>query len=126
GLEQFMPNLYVNLTPMGWAYTPDLTRPAYLRQTDGNAGLRLTWQASPRNKFNAFLDWQPHTHYNRNYGSLVSLEATTWAPSQPNMFGNANWSSPVSSRMLLEAGIGTSAVNYNPRRDVNGEWGAQR
>ena len=126
GLEQFMPNLYVNLTPMGWAYTPDLTRPAYVRQTDGNAGLRLTWQASPRNKFNAFFDWQPHTHYNRNYSSLVSLEATTWAPSQPNMFGNANWSSPVSSRMLLEAGIGTTAVNYNPRRDVNGEWGAQR
>ena len=126
GLEQYMPNLYVNLTPMGWAYTPDFTRPAYVRQTDGNAGLRLTWQASTRNKFNAFMDWQPHTHYNRNYSSLVSLEATTWTPAQPNTYATASWNSPVSSRLLLDAGIGTTMVNYNPRRDVNSEWGAQR
>ena len=126
GLDQYMPNLYVNLTPMGWAYTPDTTRPAYVRQTDGNAGLRLTWQATPRNKFNGFVDWQPHTHYNRNYSSLVSLEATTWTPAQPNYYATGSWNSPVSSNMLLDAGIGTTYVNYNPRRDEKGEWGAQR
>src|SRR5262245_22523514 len=121
-----MPNLYVNLTPTGWAYTPDTTRPAYVRQTDGNAGLRLTWQATPRNKFNGFVDWQPHTHYNRNYSSLVSLEATAWKRAQPNYYETGSCDPTVRSNMLLDAGIGTTFVNYNPRRDEKGEWGAQR
>ncbi|HUK33223.1 MAG TPA: hypothetical protein VLV86_04880, partial [Vicinamibacterales bacterium] len=126
GLEQYIPNLYVNLTPLGWTYTPDLSRPVWVEQKNGNGGLRLTWQASPRNKFSAFTDWQPYTNYNRNYGSLTSLEATTWTPTAPNQFSTASWKSTLTSRILLEAGAGRLNTDYTPRRDLLGVNGGLR
>jgi hypothetical protein len=126
GIEQYIPNLYVNTTPQGWAYTPDLTRPAWVEQKDSSGGIRLTWQASPRNKFSAFTDWQPHTYYNRNYGSLTSLEATTYSPAEPNQFTTAVWKSPVSNKLLLEAGVSYYDTIYTPQRDLDGTHGGLR
>ena len=126
GIEQYIPNLYVNTTPQGWAYTPDLSRPAYVEQKDSSGAIRLTWQGSPRNKFSAFTDWQPHTYYNRNYGSLTSLEATTYSPAEPNQFTTAGWKSPVSSRLLLEAGASYYDTIYTPQRDLSGTHGGLR
>ena len=126
GIEQYIPNLYVNTTPLGWAYTPDLSRPAYVEQKDSSGGFRLTWQATPRNKFSVFTDWQPHTYYNRNYGSLTSLEATTYSPAEPNQFSTAVWKSPVSSRLLLEAGGSYYDTIYTPQRDLAGTHGGLR
>src|SRR5688572_23049499 len=44
--------------PNAWTYEPDLTRRAMYDGTWLNVPLRLTWQASPRNKFNIFWDEQ--------------------------------------------------------------------
>jgi hypothetical protein len=126
GLEQYIPNLYVNLTPKGWVYTPDHSQPAWVEQKNGNGGLRLTWQASPRNKFSAFSDWQPYTNYNRNYGSLTSLEATTWTPTAPNQYSTLTWKSTVTNRLLLQVGLGRLNDEYTPRRDITGQNGGQR
>ncbi len=126
GIEQYIPNLYVNTTPKGWAYTPDLARPAYVEQKDSSGNIRLTWQASPRNKISAFTDWQPHTYYNRNYGSLTSLEATTYSPAEPNQFTTAGWKSPISNRILVEAGASYYDTIYTPQRDLTGTHGGLR
>ena len=91
------------------------------------AAIRLTWQASPRNKFSAFTDWQPHTYYNRNYGSLTSLEATTYSPAEPNQFTTAGWKSPVSNRLLLEAGASYyDTIYYAAARPVRHAWRSAR
>src|SRR5215471_5699985 len=126
GIEQYIPNLYVNLTPKGWTYTPDLSRPAWVEQKDSSGGLRLTWQASQRNKFSVFTDWQPHTYYNRNYGSLTSLEATTYSPAEPNQFSTVVWKSPINSKLLLEAGVSYYDTIYTPQRDLDGTHGGLR
>jgi hypothetical protein len=126
GIEQYIPNLYVNSTPQGWAYTADLSRPVWVEQKDSSGGLRLTWQASPRNKFSAFTDWQPHTYYNRNYGSLTSLEATTYSPAEPNQFTTAVWKSPITTKLLLEAGASFYDTIYTPQRDLTGTKGGLR
>ena len=34
-----------------WTYVPDLTKPAYSDRTWENYTPRITWQATPRNKF---------------------------------------------------------------------------
>ena len=44
--------------PNAWMYEPDPTRRAIYDGTWINVPLRLTWQATPRNKFNVFWDEQ--------------------------------------------------------------------
>ena len=44
--------------PNAWTYEPDLNRRAIYDGTWTNVPLRLTWQATPRNKFNIFWDEQ--------------------------------------------------------------------
>jgi hypothetical protein len=44
--------------PDAWTYEPDLSRRAIDDGTWKNTSLRLTWQATARNKFNVFWDEQ--------------------------------------------------------------------
>jgi hypothetical protein len=104
GVIQGRAGLFDNLTPLGWTYTPDLTRPAVARLTDKSRNMRLTWQATPKNKFNAFVDSQPHTVYQRSYQFQVTPEATAYAPF-PNFIASANWKSTVTNRILLDSNI---------------------
>ena len=49
--DQNIAGQFYNLNPPGsHVYTPDLSRPAYEGDRDGNQSLRLTWRASPKNK----------------------------------------------------------------------------
>jgi hypothetical protein len=94
-----------NLTPNAWVYTPDPNRPtAGQRNVDTSSALRLTWQATPRNKIALFHDFQPKYWYNRLISGTVSPEASQWAPYLPNYLSQVVWKSPVTSRFLLEAG----------------------
>jgi hypothetical protein len=93
-----------NLTPTGWVYTPDFNRPtASTKIADHSNSLRLTWQASMKNKFGFFFDRQPRDWNNRkNFNTPTSAEATTFSPYRPNFLAQVSWKSPISSRLLLE------------------------
>jgi hypothetical protein len=125
GIETFEPGLYVNSTPKGWAYTPVLSEPAWIEEKFGSGDIRLTWQASPRNKISAFTDWEPMTYMNRGFTSLTSLEATAYSPAEPNQWSEVRWSSPVTNRLFLEAGGTYYDLKYNPQRDLCGCNGGQ-
>ena len=114
-VSQYRAGIYYNLTPTAWAYTPDTTRPAFVEVTDGSYSARLTWQASARNKLNLYYDLQPHVVTHRNFDSLTSPEATNYTPYQPNYFTQAVWKSPVTNKLLLEAGVGGTSIDYNAR-----------
>jgi len=109
-------NLYYNKTPRSPVYTPDLDNQAHIEITDGSYSTRLTWQASPRNKFNLSYELQPHVVFQRGYTSLVSPEATAYTPYNPNYFAQAVWKSPVSNRLLVEGGFAMTDSDYNGRR----------
>ena len=126
GIQTYQPGLYLNTTPKGWAYTPDLSQPAWVEQTYGNGGIRLTWQASPRNKFSAFTDWEPFTFHNRGFSSLTSLEATAYSPAEPDQFSEVSWKSPINKRLYVEAGAAYYDLKYNPQRDLCGCHGGMR
>jgi hypothetical protein len=91
--------------PAVWSYEPELSRPAVLRTTWGNAQGRVTWQANAKNKIGVM--------YDRNFQCqcLGSVSATTAPeagqdrryPGMANTF--VDWTSPVTSRVLLEATV---------------------
>jgi hypothetical protein len=116
--ENYIAGLYYNLNagdPTKWTYSPDLGRQAYIYTIQPSASGRVTWQASPKNKFSFFYDHQP-----RDY-------TTTTATSSPESASEfvidsgriiaLGWTSPVTSRVLVEAQLATHTENLH-----NGAW----
>jgi hypothetical protein len=106
--EQSVAGIFYNLTPTGHAYTPDESRPADSIERNQNESLRLTIQATPRNKItlqhqNAS---QQRPYYGYSLGQLTNApEAIYWSKSVPMYQSQGGWSSPVTSKLLVEAGV---------------------
>jgi hypothetical protein len=117
--------------PTKWTYVPDLTRPAYSDRTWENVSGRVTWQATSRNKISAFWDEQQVCRKcdGMTQGITdplrVTPEAIGVSPLDPMRVNQTTWSSPVSSRLLVDAGVGGTyygSGNFerpgNPTRDL--------
>jgi hypothetical protein len=98
-----------------WTYDPDPSRQAIDDGTWKNGSLRLTWQATPRNKFNFWWDEQIVCQHCVGGGSRTGLvfaggiqspEAHGRTEGFPQRMAQATWSSPASNRLLLEASLG--------------------
>lgn len=104
-VEQAVSTRY-NLTPTAWVYTPDPSRPSgYTKSDDRSYSLRLTSQATTRNKVSVYFDYAPREWYNRSVSALVAPEASTYSPYLPNYLMQLTWKAPVSNRLLFEAGV---------------------
>jgi hypothetical protein len=106
--EQTLAGIYYNLTPTGHAYTPDLSRPADSLERNQNESLRLTWQVSPKNKVSLQHQnaSQQRPFYGYSLGQLTSApEAIYWSKSAPMYQSQGSWNAPVTSKLLLEAGV---------------------
>jgi outer membrane receptor protein involved in Fe transport len=110
-------SIYDNLTPRGFAYTPDLNNPAKLKLTQTSRNTRLTWQAAQKHKFNVFVDNAPQIAWHRGR-TLSAPEATNYSPYLPNIFMSGGWKSPITNQWLLEASIAHNASNYDQRRHI--------
>src|SRR5262249_47034136 len=111
GVTQFVAGSYYNATPTAWVYTPDFNRPATGEVSNDSKAIRLTWQATPKNKGSAFFDLSPFTHHNRGFAATIAPEAQTWPPIVPNNFAQVTWKSPMTNRVLLEGGAVFQAGN---------------
>lgn len=117
--------VYYNSTPLGWFYTPDLSRPAGNKNTDWDWGARVTYQVTPRNKFSAYWDQQIHTYHQRNADesatsvSVAAPEATNFTEEWPNYVLQMVWKSPINNKLFLEAGTSmyVTAIPTSPSRD---------
>ena len=133
GSTRYMPNVYYNLNagdPSHWLYAPDFGRPEYSDRTFENASMRLTWQATPRNKVGGF--WDAQTLCRTCTGATPGLsEPGRISPEAVGVLGRplhvsqATWSSPVNNRLLLDAGFGGTYFGVgnferqpNPTRDL--------
>ena len=85
------------------------------RLTD--ATLRLTWQASARNKISLHYDrgfkWRGHRPNNWIPASINEPISSTVQKNWLNYIGEAKWTSPITNRLLAEASIFHLPVNYN-------------
>jgi hypothetical protein len=74
---------------------------------------RITWQATPKNKFNFTYDEQRAC----NCGSVSASQSHEYYLSsyrfEPNRLFQATWSSPITSRLLLEAGYAATISQWN-------------
>jgi hypothetical protein len=114
GSTREVPNVFYNLNagdPAKWLYAPDYSRREYSDRTFENASARVTWQVSPRNKLGFFWDQQAlcRTCTGATPGNAeparVSPEAVG-VLGRPLQVSQATWSSPVTDRLLVEAGYG--------------------
>ena len=141
GSHRSVPGMYANLNagdPTKWTYQPDLTRQSRSAASYRIANLRLTIQATPRNKFSVFWDeqkpcagapWSAEFDGCRNqptsgfiYGGSPTFSPEAGGTGAGGTSGGyvnrfqrvqqATWSSPVSNRFLLEAGFGTYLARY--------------
>jgi hypothetical protein len=115
-------DMYYNADQFGWRYVADLSRPAPNLVTDEDWSLRLTWQATPRNKFMFYFDQQPHIIHQRNGTStspVYAPEATNTYRLWPNAVYTVVWKSPVTSRLFVDVGGGayTTAIATRASED---------
>ncbi|HEY3044849.1 MAG TPA: carboxypeptidase regulatory-like domain-containing protein [Vicinamibacterales bacterium] len=107
--------------PAAWIVDFDRDRPAFSDGPDKNGIVRLTWQVSPRNKVNLHWSEQYTSSNNKGGGSAtMTPEAAGRTLYQPSHIQQATWSSPYTSRLLVEAGWGTYQARYrnvSPRID---------
>ena len=126
-------SVYYNLNagdPNGWLYAPDVSRREYSDRTFENASGRLTWQATPRNKVSGF--WDAQSLCRTCTGATAGQpEPARVAPEAVGVLGRrldvtqATWSSPVTNRLIAEAGyggiffgVGNFERDPNPTRDL--------
>lgn len=107
--------------PNSWTYEPDLSRQAIQYGKWWSAALRLTWQASRRQKFSIFWDEQ----YRCAPPGGCPGASPTASPEAAALGGRAfndrvqqaTWTSPVTNRLLLEAGFGTHILSWGGEGD---------
>jgi hypothetical protein len=141
GSERTVPGMFANANagdPTKWTYLADTSRPAVLAASYRITALRLTAQATPRNKFTVFYDQQLPCEGGAAPGfsgdacrtsSADEVFAGSTAPPTPSAsaiaapetagyrdFGNrvtqVKWTSPLNNRLLLEAGTGMYRSRY--------------
>jgi hypothetical protein len=141
GSERTVPGMFANQNagdPTKWTYVADTSRPAVLAASYRITALRLTAQATPRNKFTVFWDQQRPCEGGAAVGytgsscrtspnefvyagstvpptpsaSAVAAPETAGYRDYGNRVSQAKWTSPVNNRLLLEAGFGMYISRY--------------
>ena len=137
GQRQDTQNVFYNQNagnPNAWTYVPDFDRPAFSDRTWENYTPRITWQISLRNKITGSWDEQPVCRKCSGTTSLTgspnfffptSPEADGHGEFNPQRVQQARWTSPLTNRLLLEAGFGTTyyewggkALENDPNQDL--------
>jgi hypothetical protein len=136
GSYRTVPGMFANKNmgdPTKWTYEADTSRPAVTAGSWRNAALRLTVQPTARNKFNFFWDQQLPCQgagflgteegcrqsgpdeiicgapgaSNPPCTATSAPEVGTYLSGYGQRVQQATWSSPISTRLLLEAGFGS-------------------
>ncbi|HXD73820.1 MAG TPA: TonB-dependent receptor [Vicinamibacterales bacterium] len=112
--------------PTKWLYAPDPANQMYSDRTWENVSGRITWQLSPRNKIGGF--WDEQATCRKCTGATTGItdpprvtpEATGVGATKPLRVPQLSWNSPVTSRLLLDAGWGGVYYGWgNMERDPN-------
>jgi hypothetical protein len=129
GQRQNTLNVYYNKNAglaSAWIYDPDLSQPAFSDRTWENYTPRLTWQISDRNKVTGSWDEQPVCRKCTGSTSLTGTPNFFWPTSpeaeghgefSPQRIQQARWTSPMTSKLLLEAGVGSTYYQWGGREE---------
>ena len=95
-----------------WVYVADPSKPAFNHANQTSINARITWQANQTNKFSFFYDKQTRCWCQRRLTPTTSPEGIS-----ANQYPRADllqttWSSPLTSRLLLDAGVSYRPENW--------------
>ncbi|MQA31130.1 MAG: TonB-dependent receptor plug domain-containing protein [Luteitalea sp.] len=93
-------------------YTPDLDRPADRYEYYRSFAVRLTWQASPRNKVNFYSDLQNSCTCRHVFAGFSAPEAQSGWKFWPQGLFQSTWTSPLTSRLLIDAGTSAQISHW--------------
>ena len=97
---------FFEFDPTDAVYDPNPARPAFENSYQKSVTLRLTTQATQNNKFSVYYNVAPR-HYPYLYTSRIRPPDASSNQRNPiNAHTTATWTSTVSNRLLLEAGMG--------------------
>jgi hypothetical protein len=116
--ENYLAGMYENQNAGkadAWLYVPDYSRQARFSTTDDGVNTRLTYQASARNKFNFFYQAVDRFWQDGRPNFSPDAFSHTEFPSKRLVMGS--WSSPLTSRLLIEARGMSFADNQRNERE---------
>ncbi len=94
-------------------YTPDLNRRSTVDEHNRTHTLRSTWQASQNNKFVFSVDVENNCDCKVGVSTgAETASAIRWSFANPNYLTQAVWRHPISSRLLIDAGVTTLIFNF--------------
>ena len=106
GLKLLPANTFYDTDPNDFVFEPDVARPGIDEQYDQSASLRLTWQATPGNKFAVYYNGAPRHRPFQGVSNRRTPEAARDQRNPLNWHGTTTWTGTIGSRILLEAGMG--------------------
>jgi hypothetical protein len=131
GSAQDIPGVYANANafdPAKWSYLKDPNVKARSVANKNIESIRLTGQVTPRNKVGFYYDYQANCAGSalvntgdrcRDRGDdWIGLGTSTTSPESANMWPErekitqATWSSPMTSRLLFEAGVSSFSSKW--------------
>ena len=118
-IHKYVADSFYNSDPLAWVFVPDRTRQGTDEQVHRNYAGRVTWQATPRNKFNFSYEKDRRITPHRRAAASVSPEATTYTPFYPNAIWTAVWRVPVNNKLLLDTGFMSYEQDWDERRQIN-------
>jgi hypothetical protein len=93
--------------PTAWTYEPDPARPAFRDTLSKNGAFRLTWQANAKNKlafaYENLSTCQCSTDVGTTSTAVTAPEAAVLQVYYPNGGWSADWTAPLTNRLLFEA-----------------------
>jgi hypothetical protein len=113
--KSYVAGLWSNLNagnPNSWSYAPNYNQQAVMVLTDNSLDSRLTWQATPSNKFNIYYNNQWRYW---NFANIALSPESDQQWSFPRLrTGTLSWSSTVTSKLLVDV---RAAIHAEDIRD---------
>src|SRR5215831_14244653 len=117
--QNYIAGQYSNLNagdPTKWLYAPNLADQEAFQITQKSIGLRLTSQATPRNKFSIYADNQSRIWDDGRAG--VSTESRVAYRFPVLRLIQGGWTSPISNKLLLEVRLANRGESFGNRPDL--------
>jgi hypothetical protein len=107
GASQYPAGIFYNLNannPNAWTYAPDESRRPSIDSTWKDGTGRLTWQATPKNKIGLLWSQQVSCYCPELTSATMAPETAIDRKFTPMRSVVLDWTSPITNRLLLEAG----------------------
>jgi hypothetical protein len=114
GYENYVGGIFANQNagnPAAWTYVADPSRPGYNLSWQRGGNGRATWQVNQKNKISLYYDRQARCQCAQT-SATVSPEAAAEFLYPLTDLGAITWSSPVTNRLLFQAGAAFRRENY--------------